>query len=84
MINLDLFHAPAPHFHLNQECAFRKRLVRHWRESIAGYQEALQMLKDAPDEERPAIRESAGRILHSSRVIRELLGEHEREHGCSA
>jgi hypothetical protein len=82
MLNSSLFHAPSPECAALGECTFRTRATEQWRESIAAYDEIIQMLEGAADEDYGFVHGGAERVLLASNEIKQILEEHEREHGC--
>lgn len=80
MLNFRPFQARTKkHPHL-EECAFRRQASEQWQESVTTYHEALQMLAQHADYE--AVYRSAEDLGMISREIKQILEDHEREHGC--
>jgi hypothetical protein len=63
-----------------EDCAFRKRANEQWQDSITAYYEAVQLLAQQCDFE--AVHKSAERLRIISQEIKQVLEDHEREHGC--
>jgi hypothetical protein len=80
MLNFRPFRARSPQRGLSEECAFRKRAGEQWQESVSAYYEAVQMLAQRQDYE--AVYESAETLRLLSQEIKQILEDHEREHGC--
>ena len=63
-----------------EDCAFRKRATEQWQDSITAYYEAVQLLSQQCDYE--AVHKSAETLRLISQEVKQILEDHEREHGC--
>ena len=63
-----------------ENCTFRKRANEQWQDSITAYYEAVQLLSQQCDYE--AVQKSAETLRLISQEIKQILEDHEREHGC--
>ncbi len=61
-------------------CPFRKRATQQWQDSITAYYEAVQLLSQQCDYE--AVHKSAETLRLISQEVKQILEDHEREHGC--
>jgi hypothetical protein len=61
-------------------CEFRTRANEQWQDSITAYYEAVQLLSQQCDYE--AVQKSAETLRLISQEIKQILEDHEREHGC--
>lgn len=61
-------------------CAFRTRANEQWQDSITAYYQAVQLLSQQCDYE--AVQKSAETLRLISEEIKQILEDHEREHGC--
>ena len=62
------------------DCDFRTRANEQWQDSITAYYEAVQLLSRQCDYE--ADQKSAETLRLISQEIKQILEDHEREHGC--
>ena len=56
--------------------------IERWQESVTAYQEVVQMLGHAADEDYDSVHTSAEIVRLASEEIKQILDEHEREHAC--
>ena len=82
MLNSSLFRAGSPQYATLGECTFRTRAIEQWRESIAAYDDIIQMLDGAADEDYGFIHGGAEKVRLASKEIEQVLEEHEQEHDC--
>ena len=80
MLNFRPFRARSPQRSYVEECVFRKRASDQWQESVTAYQEAVELLARTGHYE--AVHESAETLRLISQEIKQILEDHEREHGC--
>ena len=80
MLNFKPFRARSPQRGLSEECAFRKRAGEQWQESVSAYYEAVQMLSKHGNYE--AVYQSTETLRLLSQEFKQILEDHEREHGC--
>jgi hypothetical protein len=63
-----------------EDCAFRKQASEQWQDSITAYYEAVPLLAQQCDYE--AVQRSVETLRLISQEIKQILEDHEREHGC--
>jgi Flp pilus assembly pilin Flp len=80
MLNFGLFQARTPEHRPVEECAFRKRASEQWQESVTAYHETVKILAQHGDYE--AVHKGAETLCLISQEIKQILEDHEREHGC--
>jgi len=79
MLNFRPFRTSSHDGH-TENCDFRNRANEQWQDSITAYYQAVQLLSQQCDYE--AVQKSAETLRLISEEIKQILEDHEREHGC--